>query len=169
MRTSSFRYSVRGVSLVESLVALIVLSIGMLGVAALYVESLRAGRSALLRTHAVALASDMADRIRANPTAGTAYSKLAAGKGTLNAKCNPGGAGACTPEEMAANDIAIWQGLVDDEDDAPTAGRIGLPAAEATVTVAGANPATYTIQVQWTESAQVESGKAQTYALEIQI
>lgn len=159
----------RGVTLIESLVALVVLSIGMLGIAALYVESLRAGRSALRRTQAVALASDMADRIRANPTAGAAYSKAATTKGTLNPKCNPGGSGGCTPAEMAANDIAIWHALVDDEDDSPGAGQIGLPGGAATITVAGANPSTYTIQIQWTESGQVENNRAQTFALEVQI
>ena len=63
----------RGVSLVEALVALIVMSIGMLGIAGLYIESVKANRSALLRTQAVALAYDMADRIRANRLAGNTY------------------------------------------------------------------------------------------------
>lgn len=62
-----------GFSIVEALVALVVLSIGMLGIAALYVESLRAGRSAIYRTQAVNLASDMADRIRANRNARASY------------------------------------------------------------------------------------------------
>jgi type IV pilus modification protein PilV len=57
-----------GFSIVEALVALVVLSVGMLGIAALYVESLRAGRSAVYHTQAVNLAADMADRIRANRT-----------------------------------------------------------------------------------------------------
>ena len=60
----------RGFSLVEAMVALMVLSIGMLGIAGLYVESLRAGRTAIYRTQAINLASDMAERIRANAQAG---------------------------------------------------------------------------------------------------
>ena len=48
--------SQRGFSLVEAMVAMVVLSIGMLGIAALYVESLRSGTSALLRSQAVAFA-----------------------------------------------------------------------------------------------------------------
>ena len=46
--------------------ALIVLSVGLLGIAAMYVETLRANRDALVRTQAIALASDLADRIRSN-------------------------------------------------------------------------------------------------------
>ena len=56
----------RGFTLVEALVAMVVLSIGMLGIAALGIESLRASRAALVRTEAVTLATDMADRVRSN-------------------------------------------------------------------------------------------------------
>ena len=43
----------RGFTMVETLVALVVLSIGLLGIAALYLDSLRAGRTALNRTTAI--------------------------------------------------------------------------------------------------------------------
>ena len=88
-----------GFTLMESLVALIVLSIGMLGIAALYLESMKAGRTALSRSQAVTLAADMADRIRANATAGAAYT----GPGGLN-NCVAGGVD-CTPAQMAAEDF----------------------------------------------------------------
>ena len=77
-----------GFSIVEVLVALVVLAVGMLGIAALYVESLRAGRTAVYRTQAVNLASDMADRIRANRTAGDAY-ELEAGDNPAKQGCSP--------------------------------------------------------------------------------
>ncbi len=54
----------RGFTLIEALVALVVLSIGLLGIAALYLDSLRAGRTAIYRTQAVNLAADLADRLR---------------------------------------------------------------------------------------------------------
>ena len=53
------------------LVALVIFAVGLLGIAALHIESLNAGRTALNRTQAVALASDLADRIRANREACT--------------------------------------------------------------------------------------------------
>ena len=49
------RQAQRGITMVESLVALVVLSIGLLGIASLYVTSLRTGRTALIRTQAVSL------------------------------------------------------------------------------------------------------------------
>lgn len=56
-----------GVSLIEVLVAVIVFSIGLLGLAALQMNALRFNEAASVRGHAIFLASEMADRIRARP------------------------------------------------------------------------------------------------------
>lgn len=55
-----------GFSLLEVLIALVVLSVGLLGLAALQATGLRSSSSALQRNQAVLFASDMADRMRAN-------------------------------------------------------------------------------------------------------
>ena len=52
--------------MIEVLVALVVLAVGLLGVAALYLDTLRGGRSALYRQQAVSLAADLGDRLRAD-------------------------------------------------------------------------------------------------------
>ena len=64
---------VGGFTLIEVLIALIILSVGMLGIAGLYVHSMQAGRTSMLRHNAVTMAGDVADRIRANPIAGAVY------------------------------------------------------------------------------------------------
>ncbi len=85
----------QGFTLVESMVSLVVLSVGMIGIAALYAQGLGAGRSALYRTQAVNLVADMADRIRANRIALGAYAGPANNNG-----CDPENGGAdCTPGE----------------------------------------------------------------------
>jgi len=56
----------RGFSLIEVLVAVVVLSIGLLGLAALQVSGLRVGQSSFYRAQAAQFATDMADRMRAN-------------------------------------------------------------------------------------------------------
>ncbi len=56
----------QGFSLIEVLVAVVVLSIGLLGLAALQVSGLRVGQSSFYRAQAAQFASDMADRLRAN-------------------------------------------------------------------------------------------------------
>jgi len=131
-----------GFSLVEVLIALVIMSVGMLGIAGLYVQGMQAGRTSMLRHQAVILAGDIADRIRANPTAGVAYNHLAAATGTNN-NCVNGGID-CNPAQMAANDIFIWQNQADNS----------LPAGDIAVTftaAVGALPPTYLINVTWTE------------------
>lgn len=134
----------RGFTLVEILVSLVVLSVGLLGIAALYVETLRTGRMSLHRMTAVTLASDMADRIRANPAAGAAYAGV--GPGANNGCVN--GVGACTPEELAADDWFTWNQAV----------QARLPGdPTATIAVAEAAPLTqYTITMNWPETGQTE-------------
>ena len=96
----------RGFSLIEMLVALVVMSVGMLGIAALYIESLRSNRGAVLRTQAVALAYDMADRIRANRMAGNQYA-LALGAAPPAAHNCVAGVN-CSRDDMAEDDLNRW-------------------------------------------------------------
>lgn len=56
----------RGVSLLEVLIAVLVLSVGLLGIAGLQTANLRNSQSAQQRTIAVVLATSMAERIRSN-------------------------------------------------------------------------------------------------------
>jgi type IV pilus assembly protein PilV len=155
--------SVRGFSLVEALVALVVLSIGMLGIAALHVESLRSGRTALTRTTAVALAADMADRIRANRTAKLEY-EVAATSADTNAKCNPAGAG-CTPAELAKHDKAVWLGTISGRVVAGVTIPGLLPGGVGTIDCDDSTtPATYTITITWSE---VNATQPSSYTLTI--
>ena len=129
-----------GFTLIEELVALLVLSVGMLGIAVLYVESLSAGRTASYRSQAVNLASDMADRIRTNRGALAAYAA-----GAANNSCDPQGilpSVPCTPGQMAAHDLFRWNQAM---------GNL-LPGGNGNVQFNNATiPPTYTITVNWTE------------------
>ena len=66
----SLAHRSRGFTLVEVLVALVVLSIGLLGVAALQLTSLRSNHSSAMRSQATFLAYDIIDRMRANRDCG---------------------------------------------------------------------------------------------------
>jgi len=145
----TMKKSIRGVTMVEAMVALIVISVGMLGIAGLYLSSLQAGRSANLRIQAVNLASEMADRIRANRNAQGAY-VLAAGTLPSAVDC---ATGTCTPAQIAQSDKNIWV----------TALRRALPGSTAgggsitfldnpDVTPGHHVPDRYTINVTWRES-----------------
>lgn len=95
-----------GFTLLEILVAIVVLSIGLLGLAALQMVSLNNNQIAYYRSIASQQAYDMADRMRANLDgigAGN-YSNLTA---TLPADpaCIASG---CTSDQMAATDHFQW-------------------------------------------------------------
>lgn len=130
---------VQGFSLVEVLIALVIMSVGMLGIAGLYVHSMQAGRTSMFRHHAVTLAGDVADRIRANPTAVGTYAL-----GPLDNNCVDGGID-CTPDEMAENDIAVWQQVAADM----------LPAGQVLIVFTAGVAPTYQITVQWNEPSLV--------------
>jgi type IV pilus assembly protein PilV len=146
--------ALRGFTIVEALVALVVLAVGMLGIASLYVTTLRASGSATSRMQAINLASDLGDRIRANRTAGAAYAGAPAANGT---SCIGTGV-TCTAEQMAAHDLFVWQAAI----------QAALPSAPAgTVTVdTSTNPTTYRIQVSWVEAGETT---AQSYTMSMQI
>ena len=65
IRLEATRKSMAAFTLVEVLVALVVMTVGLLGLFTLFVESLRIQRSAIYRTQAVTLAADIAERMRA--------------------------------------------------------------------------------------------------------
>jgi type IV pilus modification protein PilV len=95
----------RGFSLVEALVALAVLSVGLLGAAALLLGGLR-DQSLALRHGAVnALLADMAARIRANVAAGAAYDTASAR--SAEAVCDEGSP--CDAPTLAALDLARFE------------------------------------------------------------
>jgi len=130
----------RGFSLVEVLIALVIMSVGMLGIAGLYVQSMQAGRTATFRHHAVTLAGDVADRIRANPRAAGAY----AAAGGVDEGC-VATVITCNQAQMASHDIFLWQQQAQET----------LPAGTVTVTFDGTvTPPTYEIEIAWVEAGQ---------------
>ena len=152
---------VRGFSMVEALVALVVLGVGMLGIASLHVVTVRTSGSAISRMHAVNLASDIGDRIRANRNAGTAYEfdgEPAEGE-EAPASC-VGSERTCSPAEMAAHDLAEWNAQI-------SAMLPGEPTGSIDVDTT-TNPTTYTITVTWIEAGDTEQNR-QSYAMSMQI
>jgi len=126
----------KGFSLVEVLIALVIMSVGMLGIAGLYVQSMQAGRTSMLRHHAVTLAGDVADRIRANPRAGIAYE----GDG-LDGSCVSGVVD-CDEITMAGHDILLWKRQAVES----------LPDGDVEITFDDSgSPPVYSIDVIWSE------------------
>jgi type IV pilus assembly protein PilV len=152
-----------GFSIVEALVALVVLSVGMLGIAALYVESLRAGRTAVYRTQAVNLASDMADRIRANRNALTNWA-LAAADTPATQGCVAGTAN-CSAAQLAQDDKARWRLAIQQQLPGNPTANPRTPYGTVQVDTAPV-PDQYTITVIWSEPGQEQ---VLSYALTMEL
>ena len=136
----------RGFTLLETLVALAVLSVGLLGAAALLLDSLRAHAGALRRVEALSLVRDMADRIRANPRGGIHYDMASSPPGAASASsCEE--YSSCDSAQLAAADLACFQ----------SAARALFPhAADARVEYAPATgpatPARYLVTLRWSDA-----------------
>ncbi|MEB0042456.1 MULTISPECIES: type IV pilus modification protein PilV [unclassified Pseudomonas] len=70
-------YVQTGMTLIEVLIALLILAIGLLGAAALQLNALKYTDSAMLHSHASFVAHDMMERIRANPDVDYTLASLA--------------------------------------------------------------------------------------------
>ncbi|MGB1270710.1 MAG: type IV pilus modification protein PilV [Endozoicomonas sp.] len=105
-----------GVGLIEVLVTLLVIAIGVLGMAGLHSRSLQYQQAAYIQSQATFLASDMLDRIQANRAQARTSNLYQVG---LNQSvysqclqkdypdsCETGG---CTPEQLAVYDVLQWK------------------------------------------------------------
>ncbi|MCQ4163779.1 type IV pilus modification protein PilV [Tahibacter harae] len=92
----------RGFSLLEVLIALMIFSVGLLGLAGLMVVSVKTNNGAYQRTQAAFLAQSMVDRMRAN--------SMGVWGGNYNATV-PGGSNPtcpCTVAQLAQRDLYWW-------------------------------------------------------------
>lgn len=86
-----------GVSLLEVLITLVILTIGLLGLAGLQTVSLQLNQGALVRSQASNLAYDITERIRANWPAAAAYN-IAIDEDA-----------AASPSTLAESDLSEWR------------------------------------------------------------
>lgn len=144
----------KGYGLIEVLVAVLVLAIGLLGLAGLQTQSLRFNNEAYFRTQATLLAMDMADRLRSNfETARTSPGTYTFAK-TENAPSSVTDctSSACSPSELAQYDFKAWKERAQEL----------LPGAEVAVTPDTVGTATpwqgYTIEIEYgsTENAETQ-------------
>lgn len=98
-----------GFSLIEVLVTLLVLSIGLLGLAGLQGQSLRANNKAFERSAVTALANEIINRMQLNRTAMVdtfAYDNTGGTLAVENTACNADGE--CPAADVAGHDLFVW-------------------------------------------------------------
>lgn len=153
-----------GLSLIEVLIAIVISSIGLLGLAGMQATGLQNNHSAYHRSQATVLAYDIADRMRSNvdavgnylssyqsPPVGIWVSDFVIVDGLYQIveKWVPGDESAelagckttagCSLEKMARSDVIAWGGAL-----AST-----LPSGTGTVTFDGAR---YTVNIRWDDN-----------------
>jgi len=131
----------RGFTLLEILIALLILSVGLLGLAGLQVNGLRSNQDSYYLSQAMAQAYDMADRIRANRTGAGSYNGIS-GIPSSDPDCT---SKSCSSADMETHDLFQWN----------TANKNLLPNGQGRVAVAGNS---LIITVMWNQLRNKATG-----------
>lgn len=112
-----------GISLIELLIALVVLSVGMLGMASMEIQAKRLAFDAAQRSQAVALANDILERMRGNPTALSSYAVSNLGGESISTEPSPNcKTASCDSAQLAAHDLWEWEQALDGASETLTSG-----------------------------------------------
>jgi len=161
------KQSQAGFTLLEALIAFLVLSIGMLGIASLHALSMKSGKRAIYRTVAMEKAEQLLESVRANAgdldPSGGGTSGYVASFADSGAICTAN----CSSNQMALDDIFHWkkdlkEGLPNTAD---TKASVAVSAA-----AAPSKLHLVTVTVTWKErSTNSEAGSVQTYTTQANI
>jgi type IV pilus assembly protein PilV len=158
-----------GITLIEVMIAMLVISVGVLGVTGMQLVSMHQNQSAMLRTVALMLGNDIIDRMLANPAID--YSPVTFDSTPLSAvNCIKN---VCSPTQMAEYDVAVWKcsinSILDPLMNTPhqVCGEFGvagsLPEGVGSIEKTGT---VYRVTVQWLDD---RSGSQRDIALRAQI
>lgn len=142
-----------GFTLLEILVAMLVLAIGLLGLAGLMTSSMRNNLSASHRTQATWVAYDIIDRMRANRTGALAGSYATAMGAPATCSAAPS-----TTGTVPAQDIAAWKNRL----------ACALPSGKGSIAV-NTGTGLATILIQWDDSRGTQGTATQTFTVETQL
>src|SRR4029453_4315779 len=151
--------AVSGFTLLEVLIAIVVVAFGLLGLAGLQLYALKNNHSAAMRVAATNLANDMIDRMKSNFQGVIAgnynQSSTAAYQGPAVANCNQ--VAGCTAAELAQHDLNEWRLRLQ----AALPGGAGIVCVDSTPNDAAPTPAApgcdgigatlYTVKIWWVD------------------
>ncbi len=138
-----------GFTLVEVLVATVILSLGLLGLAGMQTASMRYNQGAYLRSQATVVANDIIDRMRTNQD-GVTTGNYDALDSRDDAPDDQGCATApCTSAQIASQDIREWTDHFQDVYGLGAAYTPTLPTGAFGTVINNAN--TYSVTVTWSE------------------
>lgn len=135
-----YSHTQAGITMLEVLVAIVVLSFGLLGMLGLIMNSLKMTSSSHYRTIAAQQLAAMAEAINANPNLIANYAPPGSPPSS-SSYANCLGTAGCTTAELPKIDYALWQQNV----------RVLLPSGTGTVSTSP-RP---TVRICWNESARI--------------
>ena len=160
MQPASSQRAARGFTLIEVMITVFVVAVGLLGVAGLQAYAKKSNFDAVQRTQAAALAQDLIERIRANPSRGADYltdasngislASAPSAPGTACITAGSSGSPACTPAQVVAFDRYEWsRALFGGVEVSAGAASGGLSEPTACITNSNAPCGVYTIAIAW--------------------
>lgn len=104
----------KGVGLIEVLIAILILSIGAVGLVSLQIKAKRMSYESVQRSVATSLARDIIERMRQNPGQLAGYVVDDLGASSISSEPSPNcRTSICTPTELAAHDLWEWERALD--------------------------------------------------------
>lgn len=152
----------RGVSLIEVMVAVLIFSIGILGLALLQAKGAQYTKESGSRTTAIILARSLADAMRANPAgakpAGGADSDYLYDGTTAYTQADCDSTDLSTAQQIAKRDLACWVLQLQRSIPTPPSGvKLATVSKDATL-------GTLTVKVSWNGAANVGGTSNQSYS-----
>lgn len=160
----------RGVGLIEVAIAILVISVGALGLASMQLAAKRAGFEAVQRTNATGLAMDILERMRVNPTVMDAYVTTGVGVGSGNtALTTPAElcTVTCTEAQLATLDLYQWEQALDGASEKSGTNVVGgllnpVGCITTSGAVAGSNSRMVKVVIAWEGFETLSDGIAET-------
>lgn len=134
-----------GFSLLESLVAIVVMTLGILGILGVQMRTLTDTQAGVRRAQAIRLIEDLGERLQNNPDALSNLSKYTETPASSDDCASAG----CAPDKLATYDIKAWRSRLTQ----------ALPGAQATVFIPKGGPRQLGVLVGWNENLYNQNGQ----------
>jgi type IV pilus assembly protein PilV len=148
MKPTSIRHQ-HGITLLESLVAIVVVALGILGILGVQMRTLTDTQTSVRRAQAIRLIEDLSERMKINPNA---LIDISAYVSAFSAQPSPGNCKTitCNHTELAAYDLGTWKQTV----------KSSLPLGQASIFLAkgetvDANRRQLGVMISWRENERV--------------
>lgn len=140
-----------GISLIESLVAIVVMALGVFGILGVQIRTLTDTQTGVRRAQAIRMIEDLSERIQINPNGiGNLVNYVSGWKSASEFKCPTDG---CSGKDQSLQDIYLWKQAVTNN----------LPLGDANVFLSEVDSATGNrrqlgVMIGWRENEQQRTG-----------